>query len=98
MSDSQTAAAILDVAYGIKVLPENDPLIDMAEQSAVLATPAQIPGRYLVEILPILKYIPAWVPGAYFQREAQEVKPVLHNMADVPFQMVKQAMVCMFML
>ena len=27
------------------------------------------PGRYMVQFLPILHYVPAWVPGAGFQRD-----------------------------
>lgn len=35
-----------------------------------------IPGKFLVDVLPWLKYVPEWVPGASFQRLAREWKEV----------------------
>lgn len=90
---SHIGVTILDVAYGIKPLPDNDPLIDLVDKTVAMVTPAALPGRFLVEILPILKYVPAWMPGASFMRLANEVKPLLRDVADIPFEKVKQAMV-----
>lgn len=93
MSGSHIGAAILDVAYGIKALPEDDPLIDLAEISLSKVVSAAIPGRFLVDTVPMLKHVPAWFPGASFQKFAQETKLLLKEVADVPFDAVKQAMV-----
>ena len=39
------------------------------------------PGNFwLVDVLPILRYIPAWVPGAGFQRVAREGRELLETM------------------
>ncbi|KZP18991.1 cytochrome P450 [Athelia psychrophila] len=86
-------AAILDVAYGIKPLPEHDPIIDMVEGVMSVILPALAPGKFLVEILPWLKYVPAWVPGASFQDVARESNAKLKTMISTPFQQVKRAMV-----
>ena len=34
------------------------------------ATAFTVPGKYLVEALPALQYLPQWFPGAAFKREA----------------------------
>ena len=51
------------------------------------------PGKYLVDTLPWLKYVPAWVPGASFQAVAQEAKKVITASLSIPFEEVKAAMV-----
>lgn len=33
-----------------------------------------IPGKYWVDFLPWLKYIPSWVPGATFKKRAEQFK------------------------
>lgn len=65
----------------------------MADEAVRLAGITIIPGRFLVETLPILKYVPAWFPGASFQRVAQEGKAVGRDLVEVPFDQVKRAMV-----
>jgi len=85
-------ATILDIAYGLKALPENDPTVKFAEDFISLVLPAAIPGRFLVEAAPMLKYVPAWVPGASFQLAAQRGKPVAKNLAEIPFNQVKREM------
>lgn len=90
---SQIGAAILDIAYGIKALPENDPLIEMVEDTISMTLQALVPGRFLVDTIPWLKYVPAWVPGASFQNIARESKAKVRTMCSIPFQQVKRAMV-----
>ncbi|KZP21392.1 cytochrome P450 [Athelia psychrophila] len=88
----QIGATILDIAYGINALPEDDPFIKLAEQTFVVTGSALIPGRFLVETVPMLKYVPAWVPGASFQLVAQKAKTALRDTVEVPFDQVKRAM------
>ena len=92
MSGRQIGAAIMDVAYGIKAV-DNDPLIKLANDGNHYTADASVPGRYLVETLTWLKYVPAWVPGASFKRKAAEAKALLKDVGSVPFQIVKRAIV-----
>jgi len=52
-----------------------------------------VPGTYLVDMLPWLKYIPEWVPGAGFQRRAREWSALAMRMADLPFADAKRRIV-----
>ncbi|KAF8514704.1 cytochrome P450 [Hysterangium stoloniferum] len=82
-------ALILESTYGITVLPENDPYLNLAEAAmAIIARVAQ-PGAFLVDVLPILKYIPEWMPGAGFQKEAKAGRKMILDTAEVPFKAVK---------
>lgn len=46
-----------------------------------------------MDVLPVLKYLPEWFPGAGFQKEAKEWKKTLTRFVEEPFKAVKQGMV-----
>lgn len=46
-------ANILDVTYGIKVLPEHDPFIELAEAGQECIGECAVAGLHLVDIAPI---------------------------------------------
>ena len=58
------------MTYSIKVQPYNDPCIKIAEEAVAAIAELLIPGAFLVDIIPILKYVPEWFPGAKFQSKA----------------------------
>ncbi|KAI0659510.1 cytochrome P450 [Cubamyces menziesii] len=63
-------ANIMEIVYDIKVLPEHDPFIVLAEAGQECVGRSTTGGLYLVELLPFLKYMPSWLPGAAFKRQA----------------------------
>ncbi|OSD00712.1 cytochrome P450 [Trametes coccinea BRFM310] len=63
-------ANIMEVVYDIEVLPEDDPFIRLAEAGQECIGRSTTGGVYLVEMLPFLKSVPAWFPGAGFKRQA----------------------------
>ncbi|KAJ7146871.1 cytochrome P450 [Mycena epipterygia] len=81
---------IMSVAYGINVLPINDPYLALAEEALRSGEQANIPGRFLVDWIPILKYVPDWFPGAGFKRKAKEWRQMTRALQDVPFVEVKR--------
>lgn len=90
---SMVGATILDIAYGIEVLPANDPYIKTAEEALGSVGQAAFPGAYLVNILPILLYVPSWMPGAGFKRKAKEWRKLGEDVLEVPFRALKQTVV-----
>jgi len=46
----------------------------------------------IVDFFPSLQYLPIWLPGAGFKRKAAEVKKIVQQMLDTPFEMVRNAM------
>jgi len=84
---------IISIAYGLPIQSKDDIYIETAEQGVRPLTVAAIPGAYLVDMLPWLKYIPEWVPGAGFQRRAREWGVLAMRMADLPFADAKRHIV-----
>lgn len=84
-----TGEVIISVAYGLDVQAEDDPYITLAERGNEGPIEAVIPGAFLVDMLPFLKYVPAWVPGAGFQKKALRWKEFGRAMVEIPFAVTK---------
>ncbi|KAF8877175.1 cytochrome P450 [Infundibulicybe gibba] len=76
--------------YGINVLPENDPYIDTAEKAIYGLVEAAVPGTFLVDSIPLLKYVPEWMPGASFKRKAREWHEHATKMIEAPFAVIQR--------
>lgn len=75
----------MSLTYGIDVQEHDDPYITAAQRGGAGVAIAGVPGAFLVESLPFLKYIPEWVPGAGFQRKAKEWKEDARLMIEMPY-------------
>ncbi|KAJ7185204.1 cytochrome P450 [Mycena filopes] len=82
----------MSIAYGIESLPTQDPLIEVAAAALAGVVVAANPGTFLVDVLPFLKYIPAWLPGAGFRRKARQWKEDRRESSEVPFGIAKRAL------
>ncbi|TFK25351.1 cytochrome P450 [Coprinopsis marcescibilis] len=85
------AETVLKIAYGIEIQDKDDPYVRVAEAAVHTLQTAAIPGTYLVDTVPLLKYIPAWVPGAGFQTKAKEWRVLARKMVEDPYRTVKAA-------
>ncbi|KAF7366049.1 Cytochrome P450 [Mycena venus] len=83
---------IMSVAYGIDVLPSDDPYVTLAHEAMRTFSIGIIPGVYLVDTFPLLKHIPRWFPGAGFKRQAEEWSKLARGMLEVPFAETKRQM------
>ena len=83
----------MKIGYGIVVKESNDPYISTAEIAFDGASEAGIPGAFLVDMFPILKYVPSWVPGAGFQKKGSRVREAINTMAEKPFCLVQEQVV-----
>ncbi|KDQ53720.1 hypothetical protein JAAARDRAFT_103521, partial [Jaapia argillacea MUCL 33604] len=86
------ASVIMQVAYGYSVAEEGDYFVQNAEESSKISAKALAPGRWLVDYYPILRFIPAWMPGANFRRLGQQWRQELSTLSDVPHEWVKDQM------
>ncbi|KAJ2919996.1 hypothetical protein MD484_g420, partial [Candolleomyces efflorescens] len=87
------AETILSIAYGIQIQPENDPYVKYADDASRPAAEAAVPGRFLVDAIPLLKYVPAWFPGASFKRKAREWYKLTRKMVEIPYEDAKRRIV-----
>ena len=81
------------MTYGINVLPYNDPYIKIAEEAVAANAPLLIPGAFLVDIIPILKYVPEWFPGAKFQSTAAMTREHAARIRNTTFAATEELMV-----
>lgn len=93
-SFSFTGGIVIALGYGIQVNQVDDPYIKLAQRAIGLLNDASTPGKYLVDMIPWLKYIPDWFPGAKFKRDAKEWRKATEEFKEAPFQATKLNMVC----
>ncbi|KAJ3560779.1 hypothetical protein NP233_g10612 [Leucocoprinus birnbaumii] len=79
----------LSMTYGLPVKRSHDPLIHSSEEAFKVAVQSAAPGKYLVNILPFLKHVPSWMPGAQFKRDARRFRVQLDEILEVPFKMAQ---------
>lgn len=93
---SSTGSATLSLAYGYSINEEgNDPLIDVIDHITAMFGEAQIPGRFLVDTLPFLQYLPRWVPGIRdFKCFIDEARLYSERKVNLPMKFVREEMVC----
>ena len=67
--------------------------MNVVDRAVTQFSEAVTPGAFLVDVFPLLRYIPSWVPGAGFQKKAREWRKTMLDMVDIPYLMVKQRIV-----
>ncbi|KAF9449842.1 cytochrome P450 [Macrolepiota fuliginosa MF-IS2] len=83
-------SSVMEITYGDPVEDPHDPLLANVEVVLSAVTEALIPGRFLVDVIPALKYVPEWLPGAGWKRRANYVKKVNELVSRRPFEIVKE--------
>ncbi|KDR83471.1 hypothetical protein GALMADRAFT_645322 [Galerina marginata CBS 339.88] len=83
-------AVILRISHGYEVKENQDPFVELADKATEQFSLATAPGGFLVDLIPALRHVPVWFPGASFQRKAQEWSETLCEMVDGPYRFVKQ--------
>ena len=90
---SLVGSTMLSMTYGINIRPYDDPLIAMAEEAVEAMSELTNAGTFLVDILPILKYVPDWFPGAKFQTKAAMTRKHVEMICNATFAATKEVMV-----
>ncbi|TBU21985.1 O-methylsterigmatocystin oxidoreductase [Dichomitus squalens] len=79
------AATILKITYGIDIDDENAEIVQVVENAGKGPGQTLIPGRFLVDSIPFLRFVPAWMPGAGFQRQFAEWGAASRKLKDFPY-------------
>ena len=92
---SLVGSIILSMTYSINVRPYNDPYIKIAEEAIGTLTELFTPGAFVVlDIIPVLKHLPEWFPGATFRSKAAEMQKHAAIMRNTTFAATEELMVC----
>ena len=65
----------------------------IAEEVLEGASQGLIPGKFLVDVLPFLRYIPTWLPGTSSQKLFAKWQAAADKLKNVPFNNLKAALV-----
>ena len=79
--------------YDVAVGDMDDRYVALAEQVIADMVKTLQPGATLVDVIPILRFIPPWVPGASTQRLAAKAKKKWIAYKTEPFENVKSNLV-----
>ncbi|KAG6830681.1 hypothetical protein H0H87_007337 [Tephrocybe sp. NHM501043] len=85
-----TAAIVLEICYGHRVAEQGDDYVTLADKALSGVTTSGVFGSYMVDYIPLLKYVPTWMPGAGFKRQASKWRKLALEMLNQPFNMVKE--------
>jgi len=89
-------ALSIALAYGIDVKSENDPNIHYAEEAVKGLAGAANFSAFLVNSIPLLKYVPSWFPGAEWKKKAEMWSDWTVKMREIPFQQSLEQLVSLF--
>ncbi|KAI3319765.1 cytochrome P450 oxidoreductase OrdA-like protein [Xylariaceae sp. AK1471] len=90
---TEAGAIILKMIYGYTIEPHNmDPLVELAATALDQFSASTVPGAWLVDVIPALRYIPEWMPGAGFKRTAREWRKNLRDVTETPLRFTRKQM------
>ncbi|KAF9561003.1 cytochrome P450 [Agrocybe pediades] len=83
---------ILSVTYGFPVDMEDNTYLEDAEATMKMIEKGTTLGAYYVDMIPLLKHMPAWMPFNTIPAVASSGRKLLFRMVDKPYQHVKNAL------
>ena len=93
---SAFSVAMLKIGYGIDVDDEDHELVQTIGAALDGAGQAFVPGKFLVDAFPVLQYVPAWLPGAGFQKKFAMWREDSKKVRELPFAERNKAFVSGF--
>ena len=82
---SAVGGIAISLTYGLDIKETDDPHIKWLETALEGISDVAGSGVYLVDILPILRHVPSWVPGAAFQKKAKELRKIQEDFRHLPY-------------
>ncbi|KAI0757953.1 cytochrome P450 [Fomes fomentarius] len=80
------------MTYGHEVKTLDDHFVNLAERGVKTIEAVGAVGAHIVDLLPWLRFLPDWVPGAGFKRLPPGTREDLHAFLHTPFEQVKKQM------
>ncbi|KAH9934613.1 cytochrome P450 monooxygenase, partial [Amylocystis lapponica] len=82
------SALMLEPAYGSVVTSMDDQFVQFGEAAMAAMSATGAPGTMLVDFFPILKHVPAWMPGAHLRKHTDAGKVTIRQLMDIPYKFV----------
>ncbi|KIK52675.1 hypothetical protein GYMLUDRAFT_49821 [Collybiopsis luxurians FD-317 M1] len=86
------AATVLSMAFGISPEREEsfDHFVNLSKVGVDAVSDVAVPGNHLVDIVPVLQYLPEWLPGMGWKKEVAHQKKLIYSMLHDPLQFTKK--------
>ena len=68
--DRMTGSVAISMTYGVDIRPTNDPNLEVTKLASAAVVDCLISGS-TVNVFPLLKHLPSWVPGTSFHEKAK---------------------------
>ncbi|KAL6793714.1 cytochrome P450 [Trichoderma sp. SZMC 28013] len=92
-AETEGASIVLQLAYGYSSeLYKPDPLVELIQEVIRNVSAVMVPFSWVVDILPVISYLPEWFPGTGYKRIARNWKALLDASTDIPFDFTKEQM------
>ncbi|PSR71810.1 hypothetical protein PHLCEN_2v12311 [Hermanssonia centrifuga] len=86
-------AVILLISHGYQVNPEgHDRFLSLADACTDDFANSTLPGSFLVDYIPIMRYIPSWIPGAGWRQKLDRYHQNLLAFGQEPLDYTKEQM------
>lgn len=66
-----------------------DPLVDLVDEAMDQFSQAFVPGKWVVDLIPALEYLPEWFPGTGWKQIAKSWNKTMTDTIDIPFEYAK---------
>ena len=91
------AAVVLDVTYDVKMQGLDNPYLLNAETAVQGFSRGVIFGNFWIDyvpfMIPIMKYVPSWVPGAGYRRDEKKWKTAGRFVEYSAYESIKKDLV-----
>ncbi|PIL22692.1 cytochrome P450 [Ganoderma sinense ZZ0214-1] len=80
------SATLLKIVYGIDIDDDDLEIVRNIREAVEGISECFVPGKFIVDYIPILRYIPEWFPGAGFQKKCVIWRMKQEILKNVPFE------------
>ncbi|KAJ7600505.1 cytochrome P450 [Mycena floridula] len=80
----------LNLTYGYSTKGKDDPLIKIVNTGMEHFSETTVPNAFMVDVFPILRFVPSWFPGAAWKKKAIRYHAACQAMVDTPYHWAKE--------
>ncbi|KAK0185483.1 cytochrome P450 [Armillaria mellea] len=81
---------ILSITYGYEVEEDGDALVAVVDRAMAEFSEVTVPGAFLVDQMPFLRFLPGWIPGMAFKSKARQWAKDLDDMVNLPYEFTER--------
>ncbi|OAG01121.1 cytochrome P450 [Paraphaeosphaeria sporulosa] len=90
---TEAGTVILKITYGYTArMRGRDPLVELAGKAVWTFAESTVPGKWAVDVFPLLKYLPDGFPGTAYRKTGREMAKILSDCVEKPYAFVKKQM------